>query len=162
MTTQLSIPENGLSDKTIQPFTALCFTTRATLRTLAQHAPGVAENLYAEATKLGLDVTGPVQWIYTGVNGDESNEFQLEIVLPIRQPGGQSEKFLYQTFPTFRCLSYTFSGPWSDFGEVYDLLFGQLYGSGYQNNGRVREIYAVVDFQNQANCVTEIQIGIAV
>lgn len=160
MTTQLSIPENALSEKTTQPFTALCFSTPATLRTLAQYAPGVAERLYNEAAKLGLDVTGPVQWIYTGVNGDETAEFQLEIVLPIRQPGGQSDTFSYQTFPAFRCLSYTYTGAWSDFGEVYDALFGQLYRSGYQNDGRVREIYAAVDFQNQERCVTEIQIGL--
>ena len=160
MTTQLSIPENALSVKEIPSFTALCFTTRATLRTLSQHISTVAESLYREADRLGLEVTGPIQWIYTGVNGDETNEFQLEIVLPIAQPGNPSEQFTYQVFPSFRCAAYTHTGPWSDFGELYDTLFAQLYRDGYQNDGRVREIYAVIDFQNQERCVTEIQIGL--
>ncbi|GAB2607197.1 GyrI-like domain-containing protein [Spirosoma areae] len=160
MTTQLSIPSTALSVEETQLFTALCFTTRATLRTLSQHAPGVAENLYSEASRLGLDITGPIQWIYTGVNGDATAEFQLEIVLPISQPGKQSDHFLYKTFPSFRCTSYTYAGPWSDFSELYDALFGQFYRAGYQNDGRLREIYSIVDFENPAKCVTEIQIGL--
>ena len=161
MTTQLSIPENALQIKETQPFTALCFTTRATLKTLSQHIQHVAEDLYVEANRLGLDITGPIQWVYTGVNGDETNEFQLEIVLPVRQPGAPSNQFTYQVFPSFRCLTYTHTGAWSDFGELYDTLFAQLYRDGYQNDGRVREIYAVMDFDNLANCVTELQIGLA-
>ncbi len=161
MTTQLSIPENALQLKEAVPFTALCFTTRATLKTLSQHFPHIAEGLYAKADRLDLDITGPVQWIYTGVNGDETNEFQLEIALPVRRPGGLSDQFSYQVFPAFRCLTYTYTGLWSDFGALYDALFAQLYRDGYQGNGHVREIYAVVDFENLANCVTEIQIGLA-
>ena len=160
MTTQLSIPSTALSVKETQPFTALCFTTRATLQTLSQYVRGVAETLYSEAANLGLEVTGPIQWIYTGVNGNETNEFQLEIVLPISQPGNSSEQFTYQVFPSFRCATYTHTGPWSDFGELYDALFAQLYRDGYQNDGRVREIYSVVDVENQERCITEIQIAL--
>ncbi len=161
MTTQLSIPENALSEKETQPFTALCFTTRATLLTLSQHIAGVAEDLHREAAQLNLEITGPIQWIYTGVNSDETNEFQLEIVLPVSQPRTESSKFSYKVFPAFRCLSYTYTGSWSDLGDLYGLLFPQLYRDGYQGDGYVREIYAVIDFQNPALCVTEIQIGLA-
>lgn len=160
MTTQLSIPENALSIKETQPFTALTFTTQATLRTLSQYAPGVAQNLHREAERLNLAITGPVHWIYTGVNGDENNEFQLDIALPIRQPGEKSDEFSYQTFSSFRCATYTYTGPWSDFDELYNALFAQLYRDGYQNDGHVREVYRVVDLANPANCVTEIQIGL--
>ena len=161
MTTQLLIPENALAINETQPFTALCFTTRATLQTLSRHTASVAENLYREAARLNLDVVGPIQWIYTGVTGDMTNEFQLEIVLPISQPGEQSSEFSYKVFPAFRCASYTYTGSWSDFGEVYGALFGQLHRDGYQNDGHVREVYRVVDFDNQANCVTDIQIALA-
>lgn len=160
MTTQLSIPENALSEKVTQSFTALTFTTRATLLTLSQHVEHVAQNLYDEAARLKLDITGPIHWVYTGVNGDETNEFQLEIVLPISQPGSPSDQFTYQVFPSFRCVSYIYTGSWSDMGELYDVLFAQLYRDGYQGDGRVREIYSTVDFENPANCVTEIQIAI--
>ena len=160
MTTQLSIPENALSVKEIPSFMALCFTTRATLPTLSQHAFGVAEKLHYEAARLGLDTAGPVQWIYTGINGDETNEFQLEIVLPIRQPGAEPDGFSYRVFPAFHCASYTYTGPWSDFLQVYNALFAQLYRDGYQNDGRIREVYAGIDMENPENCVTEIQIGL--
>lgn len=160
MTTQLSIPENALSVKETQPFTALTFTTRATLRTLSQYAPGVAQHLYQEASRLNLHAAGPIQWIYTGASGDETAEFQLEIVLPIHQPGEPSDEFSYKVFPAFRCATYTYTGSWSDFMELYDALFTQLYQQGYQNHGHVREIYTIVDHENSANCVTEIQIGL--
>ncbi|MBD2699755.1 GyrI-like domain-containing protein [Spirosoma sp. BT702] len=160
MTTQLSIPENALSIQETVLFTALTFTTRATLRTLAQYAPSVAENLYREANRLNLNVAGPVQWIYTGVNGDETNEFQLEIALPIAQAGEPSAKFPYKTFPSFRCATYSYTGPWGDLLGVYDVLFSQFYRNGYQNNGYVREVYTTVDLEDQENCVTEIQIGL--
>ena len=160
MTTQLELPANALSVKEVESFTALCFTTHATLQTLSQYAPVVAQNLYREANRLQLDITGPIQWIYTGVNGGETNEFRLDIVLPVRQSGDSSDEFTYQTFPPFRCASYTHTGPWSDFGELYNVLFAQLYRNGYQNDGRVREVYSTIDMENSANCVTELQIGI--
>lgn len=160
MTTQLEIPGNALAVTKVEPFNALCFTTQATLRTLSEHAPGVAQHLYREAARLQLQTTGPIQWIYTGVNGDEANEFQLEIALPISRPGDSPNDCTYYMFPAFRCACHTHTGPWSDFGELYNALFAQLYRDGYQNDGRVREIYSVVDASNPANCVTEIQIGI--
>ncbi|QDK83328.1 GyrI-like domain-containing protein [Spirosoma sp. KCTC 42546] len=160
MTTQLTIPENALSEKETQPFTALTFTTRTTLQTLSQYAPSVAMELYKEASRLNLDIAGPIQWIYTDATGDVTKEFQLEIVLPIRQSGEQSAEFSYQEFPAFRCLSYTHTGPWSEFGELYDVLFGQFHRDGNQTDGRVREVYTVVDLEHMENCVTEIQIGL--
>ena len=161
MTTQLEIPETALQLKETEPFTALCFTTQTTLSTLSQYVFTVAEDLYREATRLGLAISGPVQWIYTGVNGDETNEFQLEIALPISQPGGQPETFSYRVFPSVQCAFYIHTGPWSEFGQVYDILFSQLYRDGYQNDGYVREVYTVIDPENPVLCVTEIQIKLA-
>ena len=160
MTTQLALPENALVVNETLPFNALCFTTCATLQTLKQHGE-VGEALIAEADRLGITIIGPIQWIYTGVNGDETNEFQLDIALPIEQPKQQPDGFSYQRFDSFRCASYVYTGPWSDFMDLYDALFQQFYQNGYQNDGRVREVYEHIDFLIPSNCVTEIQIGIA-
>ena len=160
MTTQLTSPVNALLINETEPFTALTFTTHTTLPKLSQYS-AVANELCQEAARLNLDITGPIQWVYTGVNGDETNEFRLEIALPIRQPGGSSDKFAYKVFGMFRCATYTHTGPWSELMAVYDALFPQFYQEGYQNDGHVREVYSVVDLANQANCVTEIQVGIA-
>lgn len=161
MTTQLAIPENALSITETQPFTALTFTARTTLNDLSAYAPGIGQELFREASRLQLTITGPIQWIYTGATGDATQEFQLEIVLPVREQGEASPTFPYKEFPAFRCATYTHTGPWSDFPELYSALFGQFNRDGYQYNGQVREVYSTVDLENQANCVTEIQMGLA-
>lgn len=159
MTTQQILSENALHVKETEPFSALVFTTQTTLRTINKHSHA-PKNLCLEADRLSLTPTGPIQYMYTGVNGDEASTFQLAIALPIQQPGKQPDGFDYQLFPAFQCASYTHTGSWNDFPELYDTLFAQLYGHGYQNNGHIREIYLVIDSENLANCVTEIQIGI--
>ena len=145
--------------KETEPFNALVFTTQTTLQTIDEHSH-VPKNLCLEANQLGLTPTGPIQYVYTGINGDETNTFQLAIALPIQQPGEQPDGFSYQLFPAFHCASYIHAGSWDDFPELYDALFAQFYGCGYQNNGRIREVYLVIDSENPTNCVTEIQIGI--
>ena len=156
----IEIPEDALADQEKAPFTALCFTTRTTLATLSDwnHVP---DELYTEADRLGLQMTGPIQYIYTGVTGDVNNEFQLDIAFPIAASADSAGTFSYKTFAGFECAAYTYTGAWTDFPAVYDALFGQLYGSGRQNDGHIREVYAVVDFENPVNCVTEIQISLA-
>lgn len=160
MTMTAEMPENILADQETTAFSALCFTTRTTLATLSDwnHVP---DELYTEADRLGLQMTGPIQYIYTGVTGDVSNEFQLDIAFPVATPADSAGTFTYKTFAGFRCATCTYMGAWADFSAVYDALFGQLYGSGRRNDGHIREVYAVVDFENPANCVTEIQIGLA-
>ena len=156
----IEIPETALADTETAPFTALCSTTRTTLATLSDwnHVPG---ELYIEADRLGLHMNGPIQYIYTGVTGDTSNEFQLDIAFPVVAPAGSAGTFTYKAFTGFRCAAYTYFGPLNDFPSVYDTLFEQFYDSGRRNDGHIRKVYAVADFENPANCVTEIQIGLA-
>ena len=156
----VEIPENALADKETLPFTALCFTTRTTLATLSDwnHVP---DELYTEADRLDLQITGPIQYIYTGVTGDVNNEFRLDIACPIATPTDSAGTFTYKTFAGFRCAVCTYTGAWTDFPAVYDALFGQLYGSGRQNDGHIREVYAYVDKSHPETNMTEIQIGLA-
>lgn len=162
MTTQLSIPGNALQLVEVPAFSALTSTIHATLPTLAETARPAVGHLLATAVRLGLDTSQPMQWIYTDVNGDEANEFQVVIALPIANPAIKPPVgFAVSTFLSFRCLRYTYTGPWADFGAVYDQLFGQLYREGYKNDGQIREVYLVVDRQQPENCVTDIQINLA-
>ncbi|GAA4467930.1 hypothetical protein GCM10023189_52420 [Nibrella saemangeumensis] len=161
ITTQtVSTPAVQLTEKVVPPFTALCFTTRTTLKDLSQYYGVVASQLTQEAERLNLEVNGPVQWVYTGATGDMDNEFQLEITLPISEAHGEPETFTFQQFDSFRCVSYTHTGPWSDLMAVYDAFFAEFYRLGYQDGSNVREIYAVVDVDTPANNVTEIQVSI--
>jgi predicted transcriptional regulator YdeE len=159
-TTSVSVPANALVAKDTAPFAALGFTTRTTLPRLSDWNHVVGE-LFGEADRLGLTVTGPIQYVYTGVNGDETNEFQLDIVLPIAAPGALPDTFEYRQIPGFSCMSYTYVGSWEHLPEVYDLLFPQLYAGGQKNDGHVREVYINHDGENPDACVSEIQIGLA-
>ncbi|MFD2573362.1 GyrI-like domain-containing protein [Spirosoma soli] len=159
MTTQQTALAIDLISKDVTPFTALTFTTQATLQTLEQYN-SVPEKLYNEAQRLGVTPTGAIQYIYTDVNGDSGHAFQLSIALPVSDTQGIPNGFTYTTFRSFRCVSYTHVGPWSDFPALYNMLFAQFHREGYKGGSIVREVYTVVDFEDPANCVTEIQISI--
>ncbi len=159
MLTQVQIAASDLEAKETAPFTALGFTTRATLRTLSEHAASVPTELHREITRLGLDIVGPMQWLYTGVNGDETNEFTLDIVVPVREALGQpNDGFSFREIPPFSCLAYTHAGPWSDFPNLYDALFAEIYRAGHRVTDTIREVYKRVDLENPAQCITEIQV----
>lgn len=160
MTAQLTIPVGALSIIETKPFNALTYATQATLRDL-NGLNAIPGELYQEAERLGLIPTGAIQYIYEGVNGDETNVFRLEIALPVDAVEIESEKFTLKTFAPFHCVSYTFAGPWDSFMAMYDALFAAFYQAGYTTDRRVREVYNVADFENPENCVTDIQIGLA-
>jgi effector-binding domain-containing protein len=160
MTIQETASGLDLLVKDVAPFTSLSFTTQTTLQQLNQYNY-IPEKLCNEASRLGLIPAGPIQYIYTDVNGDPTNVFQLTIALPVEQVKGEPDGFSFTTFREFHCLSYNHVGSWSEFPELYDNLFAKFHQDGYQGGSLVREVYTIVDFENPENCVTEIQIGLA-
>ncbi|MEZ0538618.1 GyrI-like domain-containing protein [Fibrella arboris] len=163
MTTLLSIPDNALTVIETAPFTALTTSLRASLATLAQLGMTADSRVRAEAARLGLDPALATQWIYTGISGHPDDEFDLQVALPMQTAitGTPGQSFAIQTIPAFQCAQYTYTGAWSNLGDVYDALFVQFYADEHVYDGRMREIYQVVDRTNQANCITCIQLGIA-
>ena len=159
MTTEpISIPVMPVL--TTAPFTALCFQTRATLQTMKQSVGNVPGRMYAEADRLGLTITGPMAFHYNGVAGDVTKEFDLLIVVPIAAEGTPANDFTYKTIDPFYCATYTYKGPWEGLGAMYDALFPAFYAQGHTYTKQVREVYAVADFANTDNHVTEIQVGL--
>lgn len=158
-TQQLTIPSLSVID--VPAFQALCFTTVATLPQVPQFGY-VPAQLYDDATRLGLTVAGPVQYIYEGVTGDDTNEFMLTIALPVREPepGTLSEGFVFASVPAFHAVTFTYSGAWDTFMPMYDALFPAFYEQGYVYAGNLREVYTVVNLEQPDRCVTEILIGI--
>jgi predicted transcriptional regulator YdeE len=139
----------------------LGFTTTTTLATIQAHND-VPEQLYNQATRLGLTVSGSIQYVYEGATDDAMKEFGLIIALPIREaePGTLTEGFAFQTLPPFRATSYTYEGAWNTFMELYDALFPAFTEQGYAYSGQIREVYTVVDFEQPNRCITEILIGV--
>ncbi|PRY41873.1 GyrI-like small molecule binding protein [Spirosoma oryzae] len=159
MTTEAQSPSIILALKTVPPFLAIVSSVRVTLKRLNECVP-VMQSLYAEAARLGLTITGPSQWHYIGASGDDNQEFQLDVVLPIQHAGPPSETFVYNELPAFSCVSHAHTGAWSDMPAVYDQLFSQFYRDGYSEGTVVREVHIVADLEQPAQCVTEVQIGI--
>lgn len=163
MTTTLTLPDNALTITDTAPFTALTSSLRASLATLSERGAATMQHLRAEAIRLSLDTSIASQWIYTGISGHPDDEFDLEIALPITSAvtGTPGPSFAVRHVPTFHCAQYTYTGSWRNLGDVYDALFKQFYAAEHVYDGRVREIYRVVDMENPDNCVTDIQLGIA-
>ena len=71
----------------------------------------VARDLYSEAARQHLLVTGPVYWLYYGADGVPETIFTLEIAIPVSGVPETNDKFLFKELDTFKCLSVLHEGP---------------------------------------------------
>ena len=144
----------------VNPFKALVFSTQATLSELGQHVGSVARQLHADAVANRLDIVGPIQWIYEGMDGNPHTRFNLTIALPVSgQPSGETA-FKCQTLPTFKCIWLIHHGPWNQMHIPYSQLFQQALSHQMTPSSISRELYIHVDFENAENNITLIQLGI--
>lgn len=149
-----------MNNKYTKPFTALVFTTQTTLPQLGAHVGHVAQDLYREAAALNLLPTGPIHWNYVGVDGKPDTVFTLDIVLPVQGQEVTSDRFAFQTILPFKCISLVHEGPWEELPQVYGKAMSFIHSQGLQLSGANRELYLMMDFENGANNVTEVQIGV--
>lgn len=144
----------------VNAFKALVFSTQATLSELGQHVGSVARQLHADAVANQLDIVGPIQWIYEGMDGNPQTRFNLTIALPVSgQPSGETA-FECQTLPTFKCIWLIHHGPWNQMHIPYSQLFQQALSNQMTPSSISRESYIHVDFENAENNITLIQLGI--
>ncbi|MCQ2974879.1 MAG: GyrI-like domain-containing protein [Bacteroidales bacterium] len=148
--------------RTVKSFKALKFTTKATLKDLDKYTGQKPNELYIEAQKLGFQTCESQVWQYFGADGKPDTEFTLEILLPIQGEGNgsKSENFEIVQVPEFKCLSKLHEGPWSEIGPVYCEMMKYCFANNLKYNLISREVYIRCDFEDQSNCITEIQIGI--
>lgn len=157
-TQPIAMPTLGVID--VPAFAALCFTTKATLPQVPQLGY-VPPQLYDDATRLGLTIAGPIQYIYEGVTGDDTNEFALTIALPIHEPepGTLSEGLVFARIPAFRGTTFNYTGAWDTFRAMYNALFPAFHEQGYVYSGSFREVYTVVNLEQPDLCQTIVQIS---
>lgn len=149
--------------KKILPMQVLCFETRTTLNEMLQYVRVVAYKMYQAAVQNELEITGPVYWVYEGMNGSPETVFSLTIALPVTFKNKElnSADFKLKKLETFNCASEQHLGDWSKLGETYDYLIPAIISNGLTMSGQNREIYLNMDFENPKANITEIQIGIA-
>lgn len=139
------------------------FTTTATLKDLNNYTGNTPAELYAEAIRLGYQTPHPQIWQYTGADGKPDTEFKLEIMLPVVGSGNglKSDKFEVDEVSQFKALQTIHEGPWSTIAPVYCQLMKHVADNNLNITGVTREVYIRCDFENQANCITEVMIGLA-
>jgi effector-binding domain-containing protein len=146
--------------KEVKPINFLYFRTETYIHQLEKFI-SVAKDLFREAVKNDLHVTGPVHWHYFGFTGDVSKPFNLEIALPVSHviPDYDGAFHFKRTEP-FKCVSLTHEGGWLDLPKSYDKAMEFIQEHNLQPIAANRELYLNADFANPEANVTEIQIGV--
>jgi effector-binding domain-containing protein len=137
----------------------LFFSTQTTLAELSKYVAQVAKELYAEAAKLQLLPTGPLQWIYLGADGNPDTVFTLEIALPVETFPIQSS-FKTKILPAFSGAAALHTGNWNTLAATYNKLITEICAAGKQLTGVCREQYIYMDFADPNNNLTEVLVGI--
>lgn len=144
--------------KTHPPLTVLYSTHRTTLKELQQFTGTVMKDLYGEAADKTL-ISGPVYWIYYGVDGKPDTVFTLEIALPI-QGAFQPSKFSVKELPAFKTLTHVHEGAWQQLYATYGQMIQHIEANKLPMKDECRELYVNIDFEKPENNITEVQIGI--
>ena len=149
-----------MEKKTVEKILALCISLDTTLKAMHTDINELPNELLEKAMELGLEITGPQIWVYDGTDGHPDTPFELTIAVPVSNKTGDAGKFRFAEFPEFKCISEIHKGPWAKLVEAYCKLMPAIAQEGASITGISREVYHVCDFENQENCVTEIQIEI--
>jgi effector-binding domain-containing protein len=150
----------AMEKKTVQKTTVLCISINTSLKTLMTDTGNLPNELMAKATELKLEIIGPQIWVYEGSDGNPNTKMEVTIAVPVSKFSGDPGKFRFAEFPEFKCVSVIHKGPYAKLGETYMKLMPAIMSEGLSYTGTSREIYKVCDFENQDNCITEIQIEV--
>jgi effector-binding domain-containing protein len=138
--------------KTVNPVKIFYHTETTTLKEIMSVADREIGNMYAEAQKLGLQESGPMQFVYYGCDEKPDTKFKLEIAMVVDQEKPYDEGFT--------CATTVHNGDISKIGETYEKLIPELFKSGRQITDHSREVYHKWVSPESPENVTEIQIGV--
>ena len=129
--------------KKIHPMQVLCFETKTKLSEIGEYVRVVAHKMYRVAVQNDLEITGPVYWIYDGMDGNPETVFSLTIALPIsfKEKDLENSEFKLKSLMAFQCVSQQHVGDWGKLGETYGSLIPTILSGGLTMSGENREIY---------------------
>lgn len=143
------------------PYMTVLYSTReATLHDLPKFSGTVVRELYQYVADLDLLVCGPQYWFYHGVDGNPQTKFTLEVALPIQGKIPTAVLPFFKRLPAFRCLSSRYEGPWEGIGAEYQRMLQYVADNGLRLNGIYAESFLHIDFDDPANQITEILLGL--
>lgn len=150
-----------MQTKHISPKKYFCFMGQTTLNKISAFASPEIDPLMEEAHKLGLEPSGPLEFIYFDATDDKDKPFTLWIALPVKNeiPVSNS-KYSFKTTDDFKCFSHIHKGDISQVYQVYDKIFAELFSKGVKPTNQIREVYENWESVVSPENITEIQIGI--
>lgn len=148
----------NMTVKTHPPLTVLYSTHQTTIQQLSSFAGTIMKDLYSEAAKKAI-VSGPVYWIYYGMDGKSDTVFTLEIALPV-QGTFHSSKFSIKELPAFKTVTHIHEGAWEQLYATYGQMMQHIEANKIPMKDECRELYLNIDFQKPQNNITEVQVGI--
>ncbi len=146
--------------KEVKSINFLFFRAETRIHELASFFP-VAGQLFSEAVKHKLTITGPIHWHYHGFMGDVSKPFTLEVALPVGEVLTEYDgAFHFKRTEPFKCVSAIHEGNWLEMPTSYGKLMEFMTVNKLTPTAHNREIYVNSDFKYPEANTTEVQIGI--
>src|SRR5687768_1681205 len=100
--------------KEVKPINFFYYSTETTVKDLEKYIP-IGQELFAEAVRNKLAITGPIHWHYYGFDGDENKRFTLEVALPVGAVlQAYDGKFHFKRTDMFKCVTTVHEGGWLD------------------------------------------------
>ncbi len=146
--------------KTVPPKLFLAFKRHLTLTDFPNVVSTLVPMLYQEAKTMGLALTGPVEFLYDGCDGNPTTPFDFHIALPIAEKIGDPIQASYLETETFECLSGDYHGSMAGIYGAWGDLMQAASEANLSFTEHGREIYHTwVDSDSDDNH-TELQIGL--
>lgn len=145
--------------KTYPPVTVLYSRHQTTISQLGGLVGTVAKDLVAEAVEFDALISGPIIWIYHGMDGKPDTEFTLDIAVPV-QGTVRSSRFTVKQLPAFKALTHNHEGAWTDMPQTYGEIMQHVDAHKIPLTEESRELYYNIDFQHPEHNITQIQIGV--
>jgi effector-binding domain-containing protein len=144
--------------KTQPPVKVLSSSNRTTLKQLDQFGPVIKE-MYEDIVKQNAFVSGPLCWIYHGLDGKPDTEFTLEITIPVLGKV-ESSKFKVKELSPFKALVHIHDGPFEKLPDSYKQIMQYIDQNKIPLVDESREVYLNIDFDRPQYNITQIQVGI--
>jgi effector-binding domain-containing protein len=147
--------------KHLESVKVLSYSLKTTLNEMISNVGNLPMELIAAVEKAGRKVAGAQIWTYDMTENGMTGEFTLGLNIPVDELFESDDKrFLCQELPPYKCLTDFNNGAWSKVGVVYEKMEKFAAENNLTANLISREVYLHCDFENEDNCVTEVQLSI--
>ena len=133
---------------------------KTSLKNIMEYAAAKVQLANAEAERMNMEKTGPMEFIYFGATYDLEKEITLQIGFPVKSEKPIENGFRFRKSQDFKCLTNTYKGEMANSGNKYESLFEYMWDNSIKSSNEIREVYRCFEFPDSPNNVTEIQIGL--